>query len=40
LLIIKTQEDFSIPMALLAKARLITLLTIVIIANNRKSILV
>ena len=38
LLAIKTQEDFDIPMAPLAKAKLITLPTAVTIANNRKSI--
>jgi hypothetical protein len=40
LLIIKTQEDFNIPIAPLAKAKLITLPSIVIIANNCKSILI
>jgi len=39
LLAIKTQEDFGIPIAPLAKAKLITLPSIVTIANNRKSIL-
>jgi hypothetical protein len=38
LLAIKTQEDFDIPMAPLAKAKLITLPAAVTIANNRKSI--
>jgi hypothetical protein len=38
LLAIKTQEDFGIPIAPLAKAKLITLPAIVTIANNRKSI--
>jgi hypothetical protein len=38
LLTIKTQEDFGIPMAPLAKAKLITLPSIVTLANNRKSI--
>jgi hypothetical protein len=38
LLTIKTQEDFNIPMAPLAKAKLITLPSTVTIANNRKSI--
>jgi hypothetical protein len=35
---IKTQEDFGIPIAPLAKAKLITLLSTVTLANNRKSI--
>ena len=38
LLVIKTQEDFRIPMAPLAKAKLITLPSVVTMANNRKSI--
>jgi hypothetical protein len=38
LLAIKTQEDFNIPMAPLAKAKLITLPSAVTMANNRKSI--
>ena len=38
LLAMKTQEDFGIPITPLAKAKLITLPTIVTIANNRKSI--
>ena len=39
LLAMKTQEDFGIPMAPLAKAKLITLPSAVTMANNRKSIL-
>jgi hypothetical protein len=35
---IQTQEDFGIPMAPLAKAKLITLPSTVTLANNRKSI--
>jgi hypothetical protein len=38
LLAIKTQEDFGIPMAPLANAKLITLPSAVTLANNRKSI--
>ena len=38
LLAMKTQEDFGIPITPLAKAKLITLPSIVTIANNRKSI--
>jgi hypothetical protein len=38
LLAIKTQEDFGIPMAPLAKAKLITLPSAVTLANNCKSI--
>ena len=38
LLVMKTQEDFGIPMAPLAKAKLITLPSVVTMANNRKSI--
>ena len=38
LLAIKTQEDFGIPMELLANAKLITLPFAVTLANNRKSI--
>jgi hypothetical protein len=38
LLAMKTQEDFDIPITLLAKAKLITLPSTVTIANNRKSI--
>ena len=38
LLIIKTQEDFGIPMELLTNAKLITLPFMVTLANNRKSI--
>jgi hypothetical protein len=35
---ITTQEDFNIPLAPLAKAKLITLPSAVTLANNRKSI--
>jgi hypothetical protein len=38
LLVIKTQEDFGITIAPLAKAKLITLPSAVTMANNRKSI--
>jgi hypothetical protein len=38
LLAMKTQEDFGIPIAPLAKAKLITLPSAVTLANNRKSI--
>jgi hypothetical protein len=36
--VMNSQEDFSIPMTPLDKAKLITLLTVVTLANNRKSI--
>ena len=38
MLVIKTQEDFGIPIAPLARAKLITLPSAVTMANNRKSI--
>jgi hypothetical protein len=38
--IITTQEDFGIPLAPLAKAKLITLPSTITLANNRKSILI
>jgi hypothetical protein len=38
LLVMKSQEDFGILIALLAKAKLITLFSAVTLANNRKSI--
>jgi hypothetical protein len=38
LLVIKTQEDFGIPIELLTNAKLITLPSAVTLANNRKSI--
>jgi hypothetical protein len=40
LLAIKTQEDFNIPIVLLAKAKLITLPSVVTMANNHKFILI